>query len=90
MIKKTQKGIVHLGVVLLLLVLAVVAFAGYKVSQNRTDNSAASINRPVTAREIPTVKNTADLNTIEITLSNQNIDGNLNPDSLNNDVDSLL
>lgn len=89
--KITQKGFAHLGLLLLLVVLVAAALIGYKVTKDR--NNVAT---PVTAatssaaQTIPVVKNTADLNTVESTLNNQNIDGNLNPDSLNQDVQSLL
>ena len=88
----TQKGFAHLGIVLLLAVVAIVAFAGYKVVQNRSNSGQASssIAKTAPAQVIPNVKNKADLNTVESALNSQNIDGNLNPDSLNNDVQSLL
>jgi hypothetical protein len=88
--KKTTQGFAHLGLLLLVLVVAVVAFAGYKVAKSHSDNTSNSATKPATAQVIPAIKNTADLNAVETTLNNQNIDSNLNPDSLNQDVDALL
>jgi glucan phosphoethanolaminetransferase (alkaline phosphatase superfamily) len=88
---KSQKGFAHLGVILLLVIVAVIAFAGYKTAKNRSNNATvSSASNPAAAEVIPTIKNTAGLNTAESTLNSQNIDGDLNPDSLNQDVSSLL
>lgn len=88
--KELQTGFAHLGILLLVLVAAVV-FVGYKVSQNHAGKTpAASTSAPPTAQVIPAIKNSNDLNTAEATLNSQNIDGDLNPDSLNSDVQSLL
>jgi uncharacterized protein (UPF0333 family) len=88
--KQSQSGFAHFGLLLLVLV-AVVAFAGYKVSQNQSSKTpVASTATPATAQVIPTIKTSADLDTAQSTLNSQNVDGDLNPDSLNQDVSSLL
>ena len=87
--KRTQQGIAHLGLLLLVLVVAAIALIGYKVWNNRNNTST-----PVTASTVQStgqaIKSTADLNQAENSLNSQNIDGDLNPDSLNQDVQSLL
>jgi len=89
--KQTQKGFAHLALVLLLVVVAIVAFVGYKVVKNH--QQAASANQTSTAitnSATQAINNNADLDKAAATLNSQNIDGDLNPDSLNNDVNSLL
>jgi uncharacterized protein (UPF0333 family) len=87
--KTSQKGFAHLALVLLLVVVAVVAFAGYKVVKSHSTDTAASTIKSSSAQAIPEVKNTADLNTVESNLNNQNIDGNLNPSSFDQDTQSM-
>lgn len=83
-----QKGIAHLGLLLLLVIVAVIAAVGYRVMQR---NSSSSTNTTSSSTvQVQTIKTAADLNNAESTLSNQNVDGDLNPDSLNQDVNSLL
>jgi uncharacterized protein (UPF0333 family) len=89
--KFSQKGFAHLALLLLLTVIVIVALAGYKIAKDNSqkkqlDNGTAAV---TPAQTIPTIENTADLNTAEATLNNQNVDGDLNPDSLNQDVESL-
>jgi cytochrome b561 len=90
--KTSQKGFAHLGLFVLLLVVIVVALIGYKVAKgNKTTPAVVNTTIPTTAVQgLPVVKSTADLNTIESTLNNQNIDGNLNPGSFDQDTQSLL
>lgn len=87
--KFTQKGFAHLGVVLLLLVVVVIALVGYKVAKNRNNTTTPSTVTKAAVQTIPVIKNKADLNTVETTLNNQNIDANLNPNSFDQDTQSL-
>ncbi len=89
--KTSQSGIAHLGLLLLILVVAVIAFVGYKLEQSRQTNSptASTTNVAQAAQNIPTITSKADLNTAESTLNSQNIDGDLNPSSFDQDVSSL-
>jgi len=88
--KFTQKGFAHLGIALLLLVVIVIALVGYKVAQNRNNVATSSVPKTAATSVIPVVKSKADLNTVENALNSQNIDGTLNPDSFNQDTQSLL
>lgn len=84
--KGSQRGFAHPALLLLAAVIAVIALAGYKVAGN---HSALS-NTPAPVQTAQTIKTKADLNSAESALNNENIDGDLNPDSLNQDVQSLL
>lgn len=88
--KASQQGVAHFGI-LLLLVIAAIAFVGYKLEQNRKDSSpvAAATRSTQAVQTIPTITSKADLNTVQSTLDSQNVDGDLNPDSFNSDVSSL-
>jgi hypothetical protein len=91
MMKQTiQKGFAHLGLLLLMLIVAIIGFVGYKVASNRSNDNINSVSKSTAAEAIPQIKDKADLDTVEATLNNQNIDGNLNPDSLDQDIQSLL
>jgi hypothetical protein len=91
---KSESGLAH--VVLLILIMAVVAaiiFVGLRVVSNQnTGETTGSV--PVassTNTTVPsTIKNNADLSAAQASLNQTNIDGDLNPDSLNADLNSVL
>jgi len=89
--KKTpQNGIAHLSLLLLVLIVAVIACVGYKVEQTHSATPTASTaNTSAAPQDIPAITSKSDLNSAEATLNNQNVDGDLNPDSYNSDVQSL-
>jgi predicted negative regulator of RcsB-dependent stress response len=85
--KFTQKGFGHFGLLLLVLVIVVVGLIGYKVWNNsKSQPTVASIS----SRNGQAINSTADLNRTESSLNGANIDGDLDPGSLNQDVQSLL
>ena len=88
--KKTlQNGFAHLGALLLVVIVVLISLIGYKVWNDR--NATVSSTTPASmAQQIPAINNTSDLNKAQSTLNNENVDGDLNPDSLNDDVSSLL
>ena len=86
--KQSQNGIAHLGLLLLLLVVVVIALVGYRVAKNRSDVVTSST--VPAAQSVQTIQTKADLGTAEATLNQANLDKDLNPDSLNQDVTSLL
>jgi Tfp pilus assembly protein PilX len=88
--KRRQNGFAHLALLLLLVIVAVVAFAGYKVVKNHQDQTAANKTSTAVVESAGAIKSAADLDGASATLNNQNIDGDLNPDQPNNDVNSLL
>jgi uncharacterized protein (UPF0333 family) len=88
--KYSQKGFAHLGILLLAVVVVAVALIGYKVAKNHQNTIASTSTATSAAQTIPTIKTTADLNKVQSTLNNENVDGDLSPSSLNQDVNSLL
>jgi len=87
--KKSQKGFAHLGLLLLLVAVVAVVYVGYKVVKNHQDTTAA--NQTSTSLTQSGVINTsADLNNALNTVNSQNVDSDLNPSSLDSDVNSLL
>lgn len=87
--KISQQGIAHLGLMLLLVVAAVVAFAGYKVYKNQNPAKTVSNSASSVSQSAQSIKSTADLNGVETQLNSQNIDGDLNPAGFDSDVSSL-
>jgi uncharacterized protein (UPF0333 family) len=89
--KISQKGIAHLGLLLLVLIIAVVGFVGYKLEQSRSNGKTAEATASASqqAEQIPTISSKSDLTAAESTLINQNVDGDLNPDSYDSDVSSF-
>jgi predicted negative regulator of RcsB-dependent stress response len=88
--KRSQNGFAHLALVLLVLVMAVIAFAGYKVVKDRQDKTAANTTSTAITNTSETINTKADLDKAVNTLNNESVDSTLDPDSLNNDVTSLL
>jgi uncharacterized protein HemX len=88
--KRTQTGFAHLALVLLLLVVAVAAFAGYKVVQNRQNQTAANTTSTAITNSAETINSKADLDKAVNTLNSQSVDSDLNPDQLNSDISNLL
>jgi len=88
--KKTQHGIAHLSLLLLVVIAAVVGFAGYKVMQSNHNKDLSSGTTPAVANTVQTIQSKADLNTAEASLNSQNLDSDLNPGQFDQDVNSLL
>jgi uncharacterized protein HemX len=88
--KRKQNGFAHLALVLLLVVVAAVAFAGYKVVKNRQDKTAANQTSTAVIQSAGVIKSKADLDSAAATLNSQSVDSDLNPDQLNSDVSRLL
>ncbi len=89
--KFNQKGFAHLALVLLVLVLAIAAFAGYMVYQNRQETiDANKTSTAVTGAQVQVINSKADLDTATNQLNNASVDNDLNPDDLNSDIDNLL
>lgn len=90
--QKSQSGSAHL-LILLLVVLAIIAVVGWRVMQNSnktSTNNAASSTAPLATQVPSTISNASDLTSAQAALNQANIDGDLNPNSLNADVSSML
>ena len=88
--KRTQTGFAHLAPVLLLLVMAVIVFAGYRVVKNHQNQTAANKTSTAITNSSETINNRADLDKAANTLNSESVESDLNPNFLNNDVTSLL
>jgi uncharacterized protein (UPF0333 family) len=85
--KNLQNGFAHLGLVLLLAVVVVVGFVGYKV----VNNSKTPIsNTTSTSATVAPIKGTSDLDKVKSTLNSTDLDKDLNSTALDQDVNSLL
>jgi hypothetical protein len=63
---------------------------GYKAVSNRNANKDITQTSNAASQQVQTIKSSADLNKAESTLNSENVDGDLNPASMNQDVNSLL
>ena len=84
-----QSGIAHIGLVLVVLVVAAVAFAGYRVWQNK------DVAEPIAASSVglpATIKTKADLTQTGKFLdqTGDELDSSLSTTSLDKDINSLL
>jgi hypothetical protein len=87
--KRQEYGIAHMSL-LLLLVLAAVAFAGYKVYNNNQNKSSEVSQTPAPTASVTVIKSKADLNGAINALNNENIDSTLDTSQLDSDVNNLL
>ena len=76
---------------LLVLVLAIAAFVGFRVYNKNSSATSPPVSTSVssTTQTVPAINNQSDLNKAAETLNSQDIDSNLNPDNYNQDVNSL-
>lgn len=90
--KHSQIGAGHIGLVLLLVVGAIIAFVGYEVvkTNSAVTPPSTATTTPATVNSVPAISNTAGLNSAENTLNNTNLDQGLDPSGYNSDVSSLL
>lgn len=87
---KSQKGFGHVLLLLLLVVVVAVGAVAYRVVKNQNTVSLSNETTSTTVNKVPEIHSAADLQKAETSVSNENIDGDLNPDQLNDDIDSLL
>lgn len=85
-----QKGSGHLVIFLGLAVIVAVAFVGVRVMHNNEANPAANSSASKSVTAPTTIKTQADLVKAQQSLDQTSIDSNVNPDQLNNDLNSLL
>ena len=87
-----QSGSHVLGFALLVLVLGVVGFAGYKVQQAHNNSDTAVQTATTTAKVPATIANTAELQQASRALddSSAQLNSSLDDSSLNTDLNSML
>jgi hypothetical protein len=91
--KKSESGVGHVLLLFLVLaVAAVVGVVGWRVMQNQGDKAGnVTVTQPVAKTGAPDqINSAADLSQAQATLNQTNVDGDVNPNSLNSDVNSLL
>jgi hypothetical protein len=89
--KKLQTGFAHQGLLLLVIVIGIITAIGYKVASDQNNKANNSVTASSTAvPEGPVIKTASDLDKATQALNNEDVDSNLNPDSLDQDVNSLL
>jgi hypothetical protein len=92
MAHKSQSGIAHpLFILLFLAVVAVISFATWNVMQEQNDQADVDTSSKTAAKVTApdSINSETDLNKTNTALNQANIDSEVNPDSLNSDVDSL-
>jgi hypothetical protein len=86
---RNQNGASHIVALVGVLVIAVVAFGGYRVL-NATEPDQGSDTVVVSQNKVPAqLKSTADVKKADNALESTAIDTSVNPDTLNSDIDSL-
>lgn len=87
--KLNQRGSSHIVLLLAVVVVAVVAFAGYRV-MNANNPSEPSDTASASASVPAKLTSKADVLKADKALDQTAIDSSVNPDTLNNDLNSLL
>jgi hypothetical protein len=88
-----QAGFGHVAVVFLIVFVAVVGFAGYKVMSSNSSKQDASVAVPVAASTVPAqIKTKADLVQTAKVLDNSSssVDSTLNDTALSSDLNDML
>ena len=85
-----QSGIAHLGILLGLVVVAAIAFAGYRVMSQQSDNLTAETSASATVPAA--IKTKSDLSQTGKALDQTSADlnNNLDSSSLDSDINSML
>ena len=86
-LKHNQKGFGHLLVLCAIVVIAAIAFVAYRVNNSENDNAIQKASQSAAPE---TIQSTEDLTATESAVDQAPVDSDLNPDDLNEDVDSLL
>lgn len=91
--RKNQSGLAHpLSVLLVVVVVAVVAFVGWRVvNQNKEANNSANLPQPTARVAVPDkIQNVQDLEKAKAALNQVNVGSDVDPSSLDGDISSLL
>ena len=88
---KDQRGIGHLLLLAALAVVTLVGVAGYRVVNTADTGSSDSVSiSSSSAGEVKEIKSKADLQKADNSLDNTAIDGSVNPNQLDHDLNALL
>jgi uncharacterized protein (UPF0333 family) len=89
---KSESGLAHVVLlILVLLVIGVIVFVGMRVVEDQNTGETTG-SAPVASSNASSgkIKNAADLNTAKAQLNQTNVDGDLNPSSLDADLNDVL
>jgi uncharacterized protein HemX len=94
MTRKSQSGMAHLYLLLFFLVVAIIGVVGWRVMQKQNDQtgdfvSSNTSSAPAKATAPGSINNSGDLSKTAAALNQTNVDNDVNPDSLNADLNNL-
>lgn len=78
---RNQRGFEVFSLIVVILVLAIIGFAGYKIYQRESADKSSAL---------PQIQTKSDLNKASDTLDSTPIDESLDPNQLDSDIESLL
>jgi len=87
--KLNQTGASHLVALVGVLVIAILAFGAYRVL-NANKTPASSATTAATTAVPGKIQSKADVDQATKSLDSENVDGDVNPNQLNDDINSLL
>lgn len=88
---RSNKGSVPIILIVAIVTVCVVGFAGYRVMHRDDAESNRSSTQEVTTKSVPQeFKNTADINQAEQALDSDGSDTSLNPNTVDGDIRTLL
>jgi len=87
-LRSNQHGIGHVAALLVLVLVAAVAFAGWRVMN--ADKSSDTTTQTASNTAPSTLKTKADVTKAANELDATSVDNTVNPDSLDSDINSLL
>lgn len=87
---RNQTGASHVVAVLVVVLVAVISFAGYRVMQASKDTASTPTNSTVATTEPAKIQSKADVTATTKALDSDTSDANLDPSQLDGDLNSLL
>lgn len=89
--KKSESGLSHILLFVLIAACAVVVgLVGYRVMNNSSDDQQASSELPTNTSEVGPITSKAELESAEAEVDSADIDSELNPAELDEDINELL
>lgn len=89
-ISKDQRGLAHIAILLLVMaVVAAVAFAGYRVVKNNETDTAATLSDSRSTAVPKKIQSKNDLSKADNALDNTSIESSVDPSQLDSDLSSI-
>lgn len=89
-LRKSQSGLGAIAILLVIVVIAVIGLAGYRVKSGLYNSNSSSSPSASSAAAPKAIKNKADLRQANRAVQSLPISKDLNPDQLNGNVQALL